>query len=336
MRLDGVGRRYGVRGPWVLREVQLDVPAGALLRIEGTNGSGKSTLLRLLAGIDRPTTGRITGRPRSAYVPERFPSALPFTAVGYLTHLGRIHGLRGPEPARRATEWLARFGAAGHARTPLAELSKGTSQKVAVAQALLAEPELLVLDEAWTGLDQGAREVLDRAVAERVADGGTVVFVDHDPQRLAGAADARYRVVDGRLLTHQESRPGEEPVSAPGPRVIIEAEAAPGAALSGGTERSSAGAPRLPGAPEVVPQPDGTSRLTVPAVHSDALLRALLTARPPWHIRSVGREGAEAGVRSGPGTATDVGSASGTADAPASAPTPTSTPAPAPDEAPHP
>lgn len=151
MRLDGVGRRYGVRGPWVLREVDLDVPPRALLRIEGTNGSGKSTLLRLLAGIDRPSTGRITGRPRTAYVPERFPAALPFTAAGYLTHLGRIHGLHGPEAARRATEWLERFGAAGHAHTRLAELSKGTSQKVAVAQALLAEPGLLVLDEAWTG-----------------------------------------------------------------------------------------------------------------------------------------------------------------------------------------
>lgn len=280
MRLDGVGRRYGVRGPWVLREVDLDVPPRALLRIEGTNGSGKSTLLRLLAGIDRPSTGRITGRPRTAYVPERFPVALPFTAAGYLTHLGRIHGLHGPEAARRATEWLECFGAAGHAHTRLAELSKGTSQKVAVAQALLAEPGLLVLDEAWTGLDRGAREVLDRAVAERVADGGTVVFVDHDPQRLAGAADARYRVADGRLLTQEESGSATGARTAAGPRVLIEAEGTAGSL-------PSAGAPQLPGGPEIAPGPDGTTRLTVPAVHSDALLRALLTARPPWHIRAV-------------------------------------------------
>ncbi|MFF8788779.1 ATP-binding cassette domain-containing protein [Streptomyces sp. NPDC015125] len=328
MKLDGVGRRYGVRGPWVLRDVQLDVPAGALLRIEGTNGSGKSTLLRLLAGIDRPNAGRITGRPRSAYVPERFPPALPFTAVGYLTHLGRIHGLRGPEAGRRATEWLARFGAAAHARTRLAELSKGTSQKVAVAQALLAEPELLVLDEAWTGLDQGAREMLNRAVAERVADGGTVVFVDHDPQRLAGAADARYRVADGRLLAHEQSGPagGAAPVPA-GPRVVIEAEGAPGAPLPGGPERTPAGAPRLPGGPEIVPRPDGTTRLTVPAVHSDALLRALLTARPPWHIRSVTSAGA--GPGDGPG---GDAHASTPASTPASASAPET--APSPDEAP--
>ncbi|UKY53348.1 ATP-binding cassette domain-containing protein [Streptomyces inhibens] len=294
MRLDGVGRRYGVRGPWVLRDVHLEVPARALVRVEGTNGSGKSTLLRLFAGIDRPSTGRITGRPRSAYVPERFPAALPFTAAGYLTHLGRIHGLRGPEAARRASEWLERFGAAGHARTRLAELSKGTSQKVAVAQALLAEPELLVLDEAWTGLDRGAREELDRAVAERVAAGGTVVFVDHDPQRLAGAADARYQVVDGRLLPREESGRTADPAAASGPRVVIDVEGAPGSVLptgpggvAAGPDRAPAGAPRLPGGPQIAAGPDGTTRLTVPAAHSDALLRALLTARPPWHIRSV-------------------------------------------------
>ncbi|MFD8544180.1 ATP-binding cassette domain-containing protein [Streptomyces sp. NPDC059649] len=329
MRLDGVGRRYGVRGPWVLREVDLTVPAGALVRIEGTNGTGKSTLLRLLAGIDRPSTGRITGRPRRAYVPERFPAAMPFTAAGYLTHLGRVHGLTGAEAARRAAEWLARFGAAGHARTRLAELSKGTSQKVAVAQALLAEPELLVLDEAWTGLDRGAREVLDRAVAERVADGGTVVFVDHDPQRLAGVADARYRVADGRLLA-QEERPGTplDPGAATGPRVTIEAEGPPGAApptgqpgtaggparLPGNPGTAGAAAP-LPGNPEITPGPDGTFRLTVLAAHSDALLRALLTVRPPWHIRA---------VTTAPGPAVPPG--------PASPPTPD----PDPDEAPLP
>ncbi|SOE10441.1 ABC-type multidrug transport system, ATPase component [Streptomyces sp. 2323.1] len=334
MRLDGVGRRYGVRGPWVLREVQLDVPVSALLRIEGTNGSGKSTLLRLLAGIDRPSTGRITGRRRSAYVPERFPVALPFTAVGYLTHLGRIHGLRGPEAARRATEWLERFGAAGHARTPMAELSKGTSQKVAVAQALLAEPGLLVLDEAWTGLDRSAREVLDRAVAERVADGGTVVFVDHDPRRLAGAADARYRVEDGRLLAQDAHASTAGPVTVTGPRVTIEAEGAPGSVLSAGPDRASAGAPQLPAGTEISPGPDGTTLLTVPAVHSDVVLRALLTANPPWHIRAVTAavgpdDGTDDGT--GPGTATGGTAASGT-----TAPGADDHPAPAPDEAPLP
>ncbi|WP_224756157.1 ATP-binding cassette domain-containing protein [Streptomyces sp. col6] len=270
MRLRGVGRRYGLTGSWVLRGVDLALPTRALVRVEGANGTGKSTLLRLLAGIDAPSEGRITGRrPRTAYVPERFPAALPFTAAGYLVHLGRIHGLRAAEAADRAHVWLTRFGAAAHAGTPLAELSKGTSQKVAVAQALLADPELLVLDEAWTGLDTEARGELDRAVAERVAAGATVVFVDHDPRRLADAVDAEYRV-EGSALT-------AVPLATPDPRVRIEATAPAGTPLPAG----------LPGAPAYTRTAGGTARLTVPAAHSDAVLAALLGARPPWHIDRV-------------------------------------------------
>ncbi|WNF30242.1 ATP-binding cassette domain-containing protein [Streptomyces sp. C11-1] len=204
-----MGHRYG--GRWVLRGVDLTLPARALVRVEGANGTGKSTLLRLLAGIDTPAEGRITGRrARTAYVPERCPAALPLAAAGYLVHLGRVHGLRTAEAKERAGEWLTRFGAGDHARTPLAALSKGTSQKTAVAQALMAAPDMLVLDEAWTGLDTAARAELDRAVAERAAAGATVVFVDHDPRRLAGAAahaaDGGRRV---RRYTPRRPRPAD-------------------------------------------------------------------------------------------------------------------------------
>ncbi|MFI7363672.1 ATP-binding cassette domain-containing protein [Streptomyces sp. NPDC050149] len=258
----------------MLRGVDLGLSPRSLVRVEGANGTGKSTLLRLLAGIDAPTEGRITGgRPRTAYVPERFPAALPFTAAGYLVHLGRIHGLGRTEAAGRAQEWLTRFGAAEHARTPLSELSKGTSQKVAVAQALLAEPELLVLDEAWTGLDAAARGELDRAVTESVAAGSTVVFVDHDPRRLEGAADTALRVEGTGLVMASPAPAG----TTAGPRVRIEVTGPPGTALP---------AP-LPGAPVQTVTGDGFLRLTVASAHSDALLGALLAARPPWHIRSL-------------------------------------------------
>ncbi|MEJ8641868.1 ATP-binding cassette domain-containing protein [Streptomyces sp. MS1.HAVA.3] len=278
MHLTGVGRRYGPRRPWVLRGISLELPRGALVRVEGGNGGGKSTLLRLVAGIDAPTEGRVGGRPlRTAYVPERFPAALPLGAAAYLTHLGRVHGLRGAEAARRAGHWLERFGAAGHARTPMAELSKGTSQKVAVAQALLAEPGLLVLDEAWTGLDASARTELDLAVAERTAAGATVVFVDHDPRRLAGAPDAQYRVEGTSLV----------PVPVPAP--MSGAAGAAGAAGATLVRIRAAGPPGSPLPPGLagVPDPDGGAVLTVDAARSDEVLRALLTARPPWHVRAV-------------------------------------------------
>ncbi|MEU8826594.1 ABC transporter ATP-binding protein [Streptomyces sp. NPDC048636] len=317
MRLRGVGRRYGLGGPWVLRGVDLELEPGSLTRVEGANGSGKSTLLRLLAGIDAPSAGRISGRPRTAYVPERFPAELPFSARDYLTHLGRIHGLGRAAAERGAGEWLERFGAAEHLGTPLAELSKGTSQKVAVAQALLGAPGLLVLDEAWTGLDQAARGELDAAVAERVAGGGAVVFVDHDPRRLSGAADTVCRVADARLTPVAEvpaGAPGTRrpPVTGPdddegvpgadaaGARVAVVAEGPPGADIPPDLPGDPRCEPRTPGLADVRPCAGGsagpprragdgprTVRLTVGAAHSDALLRALLTAHPPWHIHSV-------------------------------------------------
>lgn len=273
LRLTAVGRRYGLRGPWVLRGVDLTLAPGTLSRVEGANGTGKSTLLRLLARLDAPTEGRITGRPRTAYVPERFPSALPFTAAGYLTHLGAVHGLSRAAAARAADTWLERFGAGAYGGTPMARLSKGSSQKVAVAQALLGDPELLVLDEAWTGLDEAARAELERAVAERTAAGGAVVFVDHDPRRLAGAPDATYTVHDGGV--RRRTGNGGPPA---GPLTVVTVRGPHGGQLPPDAARTVASVE------EVSP---GTYRLTVTASHSDVLLRALLTARPPWHVVSV-------------------------------------------------
>ena len=145
-----------------------------------------------MAGVSRPSAGRVTGRPHCGYVPERFPGGLPFSGREYLLHLARVHGLRGEQGRRRVDEWLDRLGAAGYADQSVRSMSKGMCQKMAIAQALLPSPGLLVLDEAWTGLDHAARGTLDAAVTERVAAGGTVLFVDHDPARLAGMEDERW------------------------------------------------------------------------------------------------------------------------------------------------
>src|SRR5262249_39356015 len=127
MRLDAVGKRYGARQPWVVRDVSADVAPGTLIRLEGRNGSGKSTLLRVAAGISLPSRGRVTGRPRTGYVPERFPGALPFTGREYLLHMARVHGLRGTAAASRVDGWLERLGAAGHPAQPPRGVSQGTT-----------------------------------------------------------------------------------------------------------------------------------------------------------------------------------------------------------------
>ena len=262
MRLEAVGKRYGLHQPWVIREVSLDVPAGRLIRVEGRNGSGKSTLLRIAAGVSLPSRGQVTGRPHCGYVPERFPGALPFSAQDYLLHMARIHGLRGASGRQRVGEWLERLGAASYASQPLRTLSKGMCQKVAIAQALLSRPGLLVLDEAWTGLDQAARGALDAAITERVADGGAVLFVDHDQARLAGRISERWQV-DGHGRVTVVPGGGTAPPAADGV-VLIELS---GLELQAATRLRAAGG---------VLSCDG-QRLRVAASASDGVLRQVLS-----------------------------------------------------------
>jgi len=294
MRLEAVGKRYGVRQPWVVRDVSLDVAGGRLIRVEGPNGSGKSTLLRVVAGVTTASRGRVSGRPHTGYVPERFPGRLPFSGQEYLLQMARVHGLRGDAGRRRVDEWLERLGAAGYAAAPLGALSKGMCQKIAIAQALLSRPGLLVLDEAWTGLDVSARGALDDAVAERVAEGGAVLFVDHDPARLAGRDDERWRLGgDGRVtvaagLGGEGGRGGGAGGGggAPPPEMtddVITIELACVEAV--GLARLA----DLPGVLSCAPAGvAGRVLLRVAARHSDAVLRQVL-ARDGVHVAGVRR-----------------------------------------------
>jgi ABC-2 type transport system ATP-binding protein len=282
VRLESVGKRYGLRQPWIVRDVSLDVPAGRLIRLEGRNGCGKSTLLRVAAGVSLPSAGRVTGRPHTGYVPERFPGGLAFSARDYLLHMGRVHGLRGAAVSGRVEEWLDRLGAAGYADSPLRSLSKGMCQKVAIAQALLPRPGLLVLDEAWTGLDQAARGALDGAVADRVADGGAVMFVDHDQARLAGQISERWQL-DGAQVSVVPGG-GQPRAGAAQAVVVIE--------LSGLESESLVGLDGLPG---VLSRSGGTAAgavLRVAAGESDGVLRQLLA----WDGVHVVAVRSEAGV----------------------------------------
>jgi len=277
VRLISVGKRYGLRQPWIIKNVSQEIAAGRLIRLAGPNGSGKSTLLRIIAGAMVPSAGRVAGRPHTGYVPERFPPALAFSAHEYLEHMGRIHGLP-PTGVRAAVdEWLERLGAADYARAPLRTLSKGMCQKVAIAQALLARPGLLVLDEAWTGLDQAARGALDAAVAERVAGGGIVLFVDHDPARLADRVDEEWRFAGDSIAVM--SAPARQ-----SPRAgwsAAEAGPAPQTATIEVTGLEEASLDRVAGLAGVLTvvanRPLGRVLVTVSDAASDAVLRELLS-----------------------------------------------------------
>jgi ABC-type multidrug transport system ATPase subunit len=261
LELHGVSKRYGPRSPWVLRGVDLQLEPGSLTRIEGANGSGKSTLLALIAGIGRPSRGRVVGGGRRAFVPERLPAVLPFDVSGYLDRLGAVHGLTEETARRRAGYWLERMGAVAWLRAPMAALSKGTAQKVAITQAFMADADLLVLDEAWNGLDASTRAVVDDAVEERVADGVAVVFVDHARAARSGRTADVYRIERAAVVRVPEPDPSTLMASYTD---VVEIEYLDG---------------------------DVPRRFRVKACSSDTALRELL-ASPDCHVRTVHTIGA--------------------------------------------
>jgi ABC-type multidrug transport system ATPase subunit len=199
--LQGVAKRYGRWAPEVLTEVSLELAPAEVIAVVGPNGSGKTTLLRLLAGVTQPSRGRVRRRARVVgYVAERFPVTVPFTVAGYLTHMGRIRRLEAAElPARiRGIADRLGLGASLHRRIPT--LSKGTRQKAAIAQALLAGPDLLVMDEPWSGLDAEAQAALNGMIAEVAAAGGAVAFTDHRESVVEAVAGRVLSLRDGRLV----------------------------------------------------------------------------------------------------------------------------------------
>ncbi|MEU0032295.1 ABC transporter ATP-binding protein [Streptomyces sp. NPDC006335] len=205
MRLRGIGKRYQ-RETWVLADVDVDLPSGELIAFSGGNGSGKSTLLRIVVGVTRPTTGRVLERPTQiGYVPDRFPPDERMSAHGYLTHMGRVGGLRSTVASRRAEELLERLALVGGLDTALRTLSKGNAQKVALAQALMLPPDLLVLDEPWSGLDGSAHGVLAEIMNETTRAGGTVVFTDHRESVVQANATRIYRVAGGHVTLDKGS-----------------------------------------------------------------------------------------------------------------------------------
>lgn len=267
MRCGGIGKRYG-DGPWILSGVDLDLRAGDVVAVTGANGAGKSTLLRVLVGLSLPTVGRVTDRPAAVgYVPDRFPSHDRMSARAYLTHMGRIRGLRTALARRRADELLDRLALAGGADTALRRLSRGNNQKVALAQALLVRPGLLVLDEPWSGLDAEAHGTLGEIIAELSRDSCRVVFTDHREAVTTAHAHRTYRIDAGRLT---ESAAGSVPAT-------VELRG------TGQHPVDLAGLPGVAGSHER----DGTVTLLVDGERCDAVLRAALDGG--WSVVAVRR-----------------------------------------------
>jgi len=184
-----VEKRYGpIRA---LRAVSFELAAGGCLLVTGPNGSGKTTLLRLLAGLAAPTRGRLevrTERSRLGYLGHEPLLYRDLTALENLELYGRLY--RVPERRERAGMLLERFGL-WHARNArVGSFSRGMTQRLALCRTLLHEPDLLVLDEPFSALDDAAASLLEDELAA-LAGRRTIVLSTHDPGRVLPLATAR-------------------------------------------------------------------------------------------------------------------------------------------------
>jgi len=182
--LDGVSAGYGQH--LALRDVSMEIPAGAIIGLVGPNGAGKTTLLRTLLGVLRPVTGTVTAPSRTGYMPQLGPGAwdFPLTALDVTLQGGyrRVGWLRRPGPDERAAahDALAAVGMEPFARRQVGRLSGGQRQRVLLARALMQEAPLLLLDEPLSGADAVTEATFLETLAELRDDGRSAVVSTHD------------------------------------------------------------------------------------------------------------------------------------------------------------
>ena len=184
-----LGKRYGTKR--VLRGVDFELERGGFLVVTGPNGSGKTTLLRLCAGLAAPTSGDLEVRVERARLGFLGHEPLVYrelTALENLDLYGRLY--RVPERRERIGMLLERFHLWDARSERAGAFSRGMLQRLALCRAFLHEPELYLLDEPFTGLDDAGAELLDRELAERRGR-GTFLVATHEPARLERLATAR-------------------------------------------------------------------------------------------------------------------------------------------------
>ena len=218
-----IEKRFGRAA--ALRGIDIDLPAGRIVVLLGPNGAGKSTLLRILAGLSRPSAGEIffEGEPL-AQSRRRHRAQIGFkghetalyselSARENLVFSARLFGV--PHPEARADALRAEEGLTERADQRLGSLSRGTAQRLALARARVHDPQVLLLDEPFTGLDRPAGDGFAARLADLRNAGRSVLLVTHDLARAAELADSFQLLRAGRCVFHQrEPLPGRTAVEA--------------------------------------------------------------------------------------------------------------------------
>ncbi|WP_043932810.1 ABC transporter ATP-binding protein [Bacillus sp. EB01] len=193
----------------ILRGINLTINKGETIGILGPNGAGKSTLLKVLATLIKPSTGEVTIggynlRKEQSEIKKLF-GYLPHSSLLYdhysprenLVFFGNLYGIKNPE--QRAVELVKEVGLSFFLNEPVKNFSRGMIQRIAIARAIVHDPEILFLDEPHTGLDQGAISILNNVILRMKEKGATTLMVTHDFKQAAEICDRIIIIKNGKI-----------------------------------------------------------------------------------------------------------------------------------------
>ena len=236
VQLENVTKRYGAFT--AVDDLSFAVGQGEIYGFLGPNGAGKTTTLRMLLDIVQPTQGRISVlgsnsaisvRRRIGYLPEERGLYRKMKAADSIAYFARLRGLSGAAAKKRAYALLEQFGLGDFARSKCEALSKGMAQKVQLLATIAHEPELLILDEPFSGLDPINQQTLEELIAEQRAGGRTIIFSTHVMQHAERLCDRFLIIAKGKKRfegTLSEARAGfgrHIHVRSPAPAAAFEA-----------------------------------------------------------------------------------------------------------------
>ncbi len=199
-------KRYGTRT--VLSDVSFDVAPGRMTGFVGGNGAGKTTTMRIILGVLASDGGTVSldgqlldagARRRFGYMPEERGLYPKMKLQEQLVYLARLHGLTSAEATTNARELLERLGLAERRDDAIEKLSLGNQQRAQIAAALVHDPEVLVLDEPFSGLDPMAVDVVMGVLGDRASGGVPVLFSSHQLDIVERLCDDLVIIADGRI-----------------------------------------------------------------------------------------------------------------------------------------
>lgn len=207
LELTGLRRQYG--DVLALDGLSFTVPPGQVFGFLGPNGAGKTTAMRAIVGVTAVDAGEVRwngeaigqeARSRIGYMPEERGLYPAMRVLEQLEYLARLHGLTAAQARAGALQWSERLGLADQGQAKVEALSLGNQQRVQLAAALVHEPQLLVLDEPFSGLDPAGVDVMSEVLAERAAAGVTMLFSSHQLDLVEHLCQSVAIIHRGRLV----------------------------------------------------------------------------------------------------------------------------------------